>query len=494
MPRPLAEAAALLHLSPPESPVAVLGVSHDSRAVQPGDLYAALPGALTHGARYVDQARSAGAVAVLTDPTGQDAARQTGLPVLVVPDPRAALGDVAAWAYGYPAHRLLLVGITGTNGKTTVSYLAARGLRLAGHRTGVVGTTGALIGDEQVPSARTTPEATDIHALLAVMVERGVTAAVLEVSSHALALGRVNGLRFDVAVFTNLSQDHLDFHGGLEEYFQAKSRLFTPAHARTAVVCVDDDWGRRLAAATALPVTTYGGPDTPADWQLRAATPSGTGQDVSVIGPAGRHRLLHVDLPGPFNALNVLAADLAVRAGGAELDDAAALALGRLVVPGRMERVAGTDGVEVFVDYAHTPDAVDRVLRATRPAPPGRVLVVLGCGGDRDRGKRPVIGAVAARLADLLVVTDDNPRSEDPAAIRAAVLAGAADVPEAERAEVVELGSRQAAIRAVADAARPGDAVLILGKGHEDGQEIAGQRYPFDDRVVAAEAFAAVRR
>ncbi len=467
----------------------VSGITNDSRSVQPGDIYAALPGSNVHGADFAAAAKAAGAVAILTDPAGSAAAAATGLAHAIVVHPRAVLGDLSRWVYGDPSEQLLLIGITGTNGKTTTSYLIEGGLSAAGYRTGVIGTTGIWVDDRVVPSARTTPEAPDVHALLAVMREQGVTAVVMEVSSHALMMGRVDGLRFDVALFTNLTQDHLDFHGTMEEYFAAKAGLFTQARSGEAVVCVDDDWGVRLAAQSPLPVQTYavgaGGAD--ADWRAWRVEPTPTGHlALSVAGPDGGTLRLESPLPGLFNAANALGAYVTLRAAGVSADHARQGLLLARSVPGRMERIgAQFAAFPVFVDYAHTPDAVHRVIAAARELAIGSVIVVLGCGGDRDRDKRPKMGEIAATTADEVIVTDDNPRSEDPAAIRAQVLAG---VPDPFLRRVREIGDRRAAIRAAVLGAQPGDVVLVLGKGHEQGQEVRGVVAPFDDRVEVLEA------
>jgi UDP-N-acetylmuramoyl-L-alanyl-D-glutamate--2,6-diaminopimelate ligase len=485
--------------------VQVTGLTLDSRTVRPGDLYVALPGASTHGARFAGQVRAAGAAAVLTDPAGQQVLAGTpgeGLPVVVVDRPRARLGELSAWVYGDPATRLLMLGITGTNGKTTTSYLLDAALRAAGRTTGMVGTVELRVADQAWPSRRTTPEAPDLHALLALMVERGATACSMEVSSHALAQHRVDGVVFDLVGFTNLSQDHLDFHRTMEAYFAAKADLFTPARARRGVVCVDDDWGRRLADLAGIPVSTLstpqqapGGTGRPADWQVHDVRPDPTGDRFVLTGPAGLRLDARSPLPGGFNVANTaLALAMLVETG---LDPGLAVqALGAAgPVPGRMELVAaGTPraGAPVgVVDYAHTPDAVAAALAALRPGTPGPLVVVLGAGGDRDRDKRPMMGAAAAAVADVVVVTDDNPRSEPPAGIRAAVLDGARG--EAGRAgrpvTVLEVPDRRAAVaeavrRAWALPGGPAGTVLLAGKGHEQGQEAAGVVTPFDDRAV----------
>lgn len=451
--------------------VQVSGITLDSRAVQPGDLFAALPGANAHGAQFCDEARSRGAVAVLTD----EVAETAGLPAVRCANPRSALGDLAAEIFGRPSDELLMVGITGTNGKTTTAFLVEAGLRAAGYATGVIGTTGVRLGDTALPSARTTPEAPDLHALLGVMRERGIDAVAMEVSSHALALGRVDGIVFDMAVFTNLSQDHLDFHGTMEAYFEAKASLFTPQRARQAVVGVDDEWGARLARTTELPVTTFA-LDHEADARCTSIVDDLGEQSMTVLGDGDTHEVV-VGIPGRFNAANGLAAWTALHVLGLP-DGALSTAMRDVRVPGRMELVdEGQDFVAV-VDYAHSPDSVERVVASVEPDANGRRIVVLGCGGDRDREKRPVMGRIAAEWADILFVTDDNPRSEDPASIRAAMLAGIT----APRGDVREIGDRRAAISAAVGEAHSGDVVLILGKGHEPGQEIAGVVHPFSDR------------
>ena len=452
----------------------VTGCALDSRAVEPGDLYAALPGASAHGADFAAQAVSAGAAAVLTDPAGAGAFAAYGVPVLVAEDPRAVLGAVARWVHDDPAAGMLVLGITGTNGKTTTAFLLEAALRAAGHRTGLLGTVLTRIGDEVLPSVRTTPEAPDLQALLAVMRERGTTAVAMEVSSHALVLGRVDGVGFEVAAFTNLSQDHLDFHPSMADYEAAKASLFTPARARRAVLNVGDPAGRRIARSTALPVTTYG---EDADWSAREVDLRPDGSTFRLLGP-GVDLRVSLALPGSFNVANALAALACLGAAGVSVQDGVRGIAELSGVPGRMERVEAGQPFLALVDYAHTPDAVSRLLSAVRTFTSGRVIVVLGCGGDRDHAKRPLMGA-AASAADLAILTSDNPRSEDPQAILDEMAVGA---PEA----LLEVDRRAAIARAVA-AAGPGDAVVVAGKGHESGQEAAGVLTPFDDRAVLRE-------
>lgn len=489
------------------SDLVVTGVTLDSRAVLPGDLYAALPGFNVHGARFVADAVAAGAVAVLTDAAGLaevGAQPEVTVPVVVAQDPRGVLGDVAAQVYGHPSESLTMLGVTGTNGKTTTAYLVESALRAHGQRTGLIGTVETRIGDERIESVRTTPEATDLHALLGLMRDRGIDACIMEVSSHALELHRVDGVVYDVALFTNLSQDHLDFHASMDDYFGAKASLFTPQRSRSAVVCVDDAWGRRLATEATVPTTTLattaeGSPD--ADWGVE----EGDGGAFTLRERATDRALgLVSHLPGHFNVANTALAALALlRIGLAPAEVEAAMSVAP-DVPGRMEVVApgGAEGPRCVVDFAHTPDAVDAALAALRASTPGRLIAVLGAGGDRDRGKRPAMGAAAARQADVVVVTDDNPRSEDPAEIRSAVVAGArAEVRagSAQATEIIDGGTRSSAIaEAIALAVvgtredRPVDTVVVLGKGHEKGQEIHGVKHPFDDRDAVRAALAAV--
>ncbi|MDT7618929.1 MAG: UDP-N-acetylmuramoyl-L-alanyl-D-glutamate--2,6-diaminopimelate ligase [Pseudonocardiales bacterium] len=468
---------------------AVTGVTLRAAEVLPGDLFAALPGARAHGADFAADAYAAGAVAVLTDPDGATRPALARVPVLVHPRPREVLGPVSALVYGDPTARLSVMGVTGTSGKTTVAHLLEAGLSAAGRTTGLLGTVGTRIDGTALPSAFTTPEAPDLQALFAVMAEAGVTDVAMEVSSHALALGRVAGTRFAVGAFTNLSQDHLDFHRDMDDYFEAKATLFD-GRAEHAVICVDDEWGRRLAARTpdAVTVSTIG-PD--AVWRGTDLVTGADGtQTFTVAGPAGAlpARLL---LPGAFNVANALVALACLDAVGVP-PAVAVERFAQVTVPGRMQRVQVGQPYLAVVDYAHKPAAVTALLDTLRTEVPGRVLVVLGCGGDRDRGKRALMGAAAASRAEVLVVTDDNPRTEDPSDIRAAMLAGAQAEPG--RGEVLEIGDRRAAIAAAVELARPGDVVVIAGKGHETGQEIHGVKHPFDDAAELAAAMSAGAR
>ena len=466
----------------------VTGVTLDSRVVAPGDLYVALPGTKVHGAAFCADAVAAGAVAVLTDPDGRARAAQTGVPVFVLADPRGKLGEVSCWVYGNPSSRLRLIGVTGTSGKTTSTYLLESGLRAAGHQTGLIGGVETRIGRDRLPSSLTTPEAPDLQALFAVMAERGVTAAAMEVSSHSLALGRVGGTSFDVAVFTNLSQDHLDFHPDLEDYFRAKASLFMPPVL--GVINIDDKYGRRLASSALVPVTTFSaaGKDE-ADWRAVDVRSGADGSTFRVIGPGGVEADVSVGLAGVFNVANALGAVVALVESGVGLEDAVAGIAACPGVPGRLERVPapGLD-VTAFVDYSHKPGAVEAVLRSLRPVTRGSLIIVLGCGGDRDRAKRPMMGAAAASLADVAILTSDNPRTEDPLAILTAMLDGVLSVPQDDRARVIVEPDRAAAIAQAVALAASGDVIVVAGKGHETGQYVAGAVLPFDDRAVTASA------
>jgi UDP-N-acetylmuramoyl-L-alanyl-D-glutamate--2,6-diaminopimelate ligase len=464
----------------------VTGITHDSTAVRPGDLYAGLAGAHRHGAEFAAQAVAAGAVAMLTDRAGADLARPD-IPVLVVEDPRTVLGDAAAAIYDYPGTRLPIIGITGTAGKTSTAYLVDAGLRAAGHTTCLIGTVETRLGDTVIDSVRTTPEATDLHALFAAALESGVSAAVMEVSSHALAYGRVGGVRFAVGGWTNFGLDHLDFHTDVDDYFAAKARLFD-GRCAAEILNLDDEAVRRLVRPGRLTFSATG--DETADWRAVDIEPDGFAQRFTAVGPHGAPVKAGVSQPGLHNVANALLAIAALVEVGVEPAVAAAGVAACPGVPGRLEVVASPGPVLGVVDYAHKPDAIVAALAALRGMGRGRLICVIGAGGDRDRGKRPFMGEAAARGADLIVVTDDNPRGEDPAAIRAEVRAGAAAVTGADH--IVEVAGRREAIAAAVRAAAPGDIVAVLGKGHERGQETSGTMAPFDDRVELAAALARV--
>ena len=477
----------------------VTGITHASNEVRPGDVFAALPGARAHGSAYVPAAAAAGAVAVFTDAAGEEAAARAGLPAIVVPDARAALGPAAAAIYGEPATRLTLIGITGTAGKTSTAYLIESGLRAAGHVTGLIGTVETRLGDLVVDSVRTTPEASDLHGLFAAAVERGVTAMVMEVSSHALALDRVGGTRFAVGGYTNFGSDHLDFHRDADDYFAAKAKLFD-GRCDIEILNGDDPALKPLYKPATVTYSADG--STAATWRAADVERNGFAQRFTAYGPDGLAVAAGVRLPGRHNVANALLAIASLVAVGVDVTVAADGVAACAGVPGRLERVDAPGPVIGVVDYAHKPDAIIAALDALReqgssdaPSRPplrgggGRTICLIGAGGDRDRGKRPVMGAAAARGCDLLIVTDDNPRTEDPAVVRAEILRGAsaadADI------EIIEVAGRRAAIDEAVRRAAAGDIIALLGKGHERGQEINGQIHPFDDRVELAAALAA---
>jgi UDP-N-acetylmuramoyl-L-alanyl-D-glutamate--2,6-diaminopimelate ligase len=487
--QPLSAIAALLGAptrpSDPRESVLVSGLTAASNQIRPGDLFAGVPGSHGHGATFAGEALRAGAVAVLTDPAGA-ALLGSQTPVVVVDDVRAALGPAASLVYGSPSARLDVLGVTGTSGKTTTSYLIRAGLSAVGVESALIGTVATLIGTDVISTGFTTPEAPELQALLAVIAERGIRSVAMEVSSHALALHRVDGVEFAVGAFTNLSRDHLDFHADMEAYFAAKAELFGP-HTRWPVIVVDDLWGQRMAQIV-RPCTTVSTTAAPATWRASEVSgrPDGTTR-FRAIGPDDDF-ITGCAIPGRYNVANALLALAVLAHAGVPARDAAA-GIAVAGVPGRMQRIPGAPFLAV-VDYSHKPAAVEGALAALRPLTSGRLIVVLGCGGDRDREKRPMMGAVAARGADLLIVTDDNPRSEDPAEIRRAMLDGALSV--GERGEVVEVGDRHDAISFAVAAAHRGDTVLVAGKGHETGQEIEGRVVPFDDAAELSAAISAL--
>ena len=449
---------ALLVAGPADGGGVVSGVSHDSRAVTPGDLFCCVRGARVDGHERAPEAVAAGAAALLCD-------HWLDLPVpqIVVTDTRLAMAAAAAAVYGHPSESLVVAGVTGTNGKTTTVHLLRAVLERAGRRSAVIGT---------LTGARTTPEAPELQRRLAGLRAEGVEAVAMEVSSHALALHRVDGTRFRVAVFTNLSAEHLDFHTSMEDYFQAKARLFTPELADAAVVNVDDPRGRLLRDAAVIPTRGFSVDD------LEGLE---VGRTVSRFRWRGQE--VEVPLGGRFNVSNALAAAEAAVTLGVEPSTVAEGLAGAASVPGRFEVVDVGQEFGVVVDYAHTPDGLERLLDTARELiGDGRLLLVFGCGGDRDRAKRPLMGAVAGRLADRVVLTSDNPRSEDPAVIISEVRSGFDDI----RTLVVE-PDRRRAIALALEAARPGDLVVIAGKGHEAVQLIGDRTLAFDDRAVARE-------
>jgi UDP-N-acetylmuramoyl-L-alanyl-D-glutamate--2,6-diaminopimelate ligase len=485
--------------------VEITGLAYDSREVAPGDLFFCVSGFRSDGHAFAPEAVRAGAAALVVErPLG------LGVPEVVVASARAAMAPAAARFYGEPARELRVVGVTGTNGKTTTAYLVRALLEAGGVQCGLLGTVKSVIGGEGRQVARTTPEAIDLQEDLRAMLDGGDGACAIEVSSHALELGRADAIPFAAAVFTNLTQDHLDFHADMEAYFRAKRRLFVPASdgdslgaaaepPGVSVVNVGDPYGRRLAQDVAGARTFA--VDAPADYSATDVRCGFDGCRFTLSTPAGA-REVSLPMPGRFNVANALGALAAVHALGVDLDVLVAALERGVRVPGRFEPVDAGQGFAVLVDYAHTPDSLENVLSAARellePGAPrfggaagerGRVICVFGAGGDRDRGKRPLMGEIAARLADVAIVTSDNPRSEDPERIIEEILDG---VP-AGGGEVGAQVDRAAAIGTAIGAARPGDVVVIAGKGHEQGQEFeGGRKLPFDDVAVARAALEAL--
>ena len=468
--------------------ILITGITHSSDEVVPGDVFAGLSGQRVHGAAFASAAAARGAVAILTDSDGQIDAEKSGVPVVVVPNPRSALGVAAAFIYDNPAERMQLAGVTGTNGKTTVTAMLVAALTAAGNETGAIGTLGVTFGGNHISGVRTTPEAPDIQAILAVMAEEGIRSAVMEVSSIAVSEHRIDGLVFDVMGFTNLTQDHLDYHVTMESYFAAKAKMFDSERARCSVICIDDEWGQRLATEVTKAalkdgqkVVTVSASGRPADWRI-----THQGMAAHLTGPDYIAIEMRLPIPGAVNAANTAVA-LAMAASMGLAPGPAAAAIGQVRVPGRCEIIEAPKSPLVIVDYAHTPDAISRMIQLAREAVPGRVVVVMGAGGDRDQSKRPLMGA-SASMGDHVVVTDDNPRNEDPAAIRSAIIAGITGPVDVEN-----IADRALAIRHAIEMSSERDVVLILGKGHESGQHIGDQMLPFDDREVARAALAEER-
>ncbi len=467
--------------------VAVTGVTLDSRDVRAGDLYAALPGARRHGAEFIAQAVGKGAVAVLSDATGAEriAAEFPELPVLAAAgDPRLVLGRVSAEVYGTAEQGAFVFGVTGTNGKTSVVYLIAELLRAAGLKVGLSSTAERRIGETAIVSALTSPEAPELHGLLSRMREEGVEGVALEVSAHAVARHRIDGVLFDVVAFNNFSHDHLDDFADMESYFAAKLALFAPEHAKRAVVVVDGPYGRRIAHEARIPVTTlateYG---SEADWHLAVTRQTLDGVSFVLQGPGGAHFRGSVPVFGRFMAENAALALIMLHEAGVSLERVAAgLENGRIpvYVPGRLEAMnPGSAGPRFYVDYGHTPGAFQAMLDALAEVAPGRIIFMFGADGDRDTTKREEMGRIAAAGSDVVIVCDYHPRTEDPAAIRAQLLEGARS---ANRAEVVEEGDPRTAIRLAISLAGPRDVILYAGPGHEDYQEVAGQHVPYSAR------------
>lgn len=479
----------------------VRGVTLATADLRPGEVFVALQGATRHGAAYAQDAVDKGAVAIITDEAGATESAATGAPVLVLSDPRGRLGAVSAWVYGTDTDSPRLFGITGTNGKTSVSHLVEGMLRSLGFVTGLSSTAERHIAGQIIPSRLTTPEASEMHALLALMRERGVEAAMVEVSAQALTRHRVDGLLFDVAGFTNLTHDHLDDYGDMATYLEAKLGLFQPERSRRAVICVDSAEGREVAERSGIPVTRVLTPtlsDAPAaeqpsaDWVADLLDERQDGTTFRLAHTDGRALTTTVPVIGGHMASNAALAIVMLLEGGIAWDRLVALLDGRRIpaeLPGRIERVSGARGPAVYIDFAHSPDAFVKTLEAVRHVTPGRVIMVTGANGDRDKTKRAEMGRTAVVGSDVLIITDQHPRSEDPATIRAALLAGAREArPDAE---LHESTPPEDAIALAISMAGDGDAVLWAGPGHQRYREISGVRMPFDAPEIARQALRA---
>lgn len=464
--------------------VMVTGVSIDSHQIEAGDLFVAVAGAKTHGATYAGNAKLNGAIAVLTDEVG--AALVTDLPVLVVSNPRANAGVVSAWLHNEPMRDMFSVAVTGTNGKTTVTTLLHQIAMAAGRESGLVGTVETRIGDEVLPALRTTPEASELQSLAAVMRERHMRNLFMEVSSHAVSLNRIGGSHFNIAAFTNLSQDHLDFHGDMDAYFAAKAALFSHKYADCAYINIDSAWSKKLMDIQELPVVQISRNAKSADWYFERIEIGLHSTAIAIRGTGGILIETTTKLVGDFNLDNLLMAIAISVASGIDPIDIAAITPKLTGAEGRLEKVDLGQSFSALVDYAHSPDSVMRVLAALRESTAGKIIAVLGCGGDRDKSKRPLMGAALIAGSDVAIFTSDNPRSEDPAQI-VKEMVSSLTLPATTSIEL----DRKRAIEIAVAAAESGDVVVLLGKGHEPGQEIAGVKHNFDDRLVLAAAIEA---
>ena len=464
--------------------VVISGVSINAQKVVPGDLFIAFAGANTHGISYLEQAISNGAVAVLSDKK-----IETSIPSFIHPKPREIVGSISAWLYGNPFKSLKAIGITGTNGKTTTANLVKQIWQLNSIKSGLIGTLGIEIADEKLESARTTPEADDLQAIAAAMVEQGCKNLAMEVSSHAIDQGRIKGAKYDVVAFSNLTQDHLDYHLSMENYFQAKANLFASEYAKAAVINIDDSYGMKLSKQVKIPVVTVSRKDLTADWYLAKAEIKNGMYQVEIKSKSGESLSENFALLGDYNLDNLLLAVAIVNSAGLSLDKIA-LTISKLQsVPGRLESVNAGQKFTALVDYAHTPDAVERVIATVKSVTSGKIIGVLGCGGDRDASKRSLMGYALFNGCDLAVFTSDNPRSESAEAILNQMTAGI----DLGKKGLVEI-DRKSAIDLAVKNAQSGDVVLLMGKGHESGQEVNSVVTPFDDRIELAESIRRLAR
>ena len=464
--------------------VVISGVSINAQKVLPGDLFIAFAGAKTHGISYLEQAISNGAVAVLSDKKIEGS-----IPSFIHPKPREIVGAISAWLYGHPFESMKAIGITGTNGKTTTANLVKQIWQLNSIKSGLIGTLGIEIADEKLESARTTPEADDLQAVAAAMVEHGCKNLVMEVSSHAIDQGRIKGAKYEVVAFSNLTQDHLDYHLNMENYFQAKANLFTSEYAKVAVINVDDSYGKKLSQQVKIPVVTVSRKDTNADLFLAKAEINNGTYQVEIKSKTGESLSANFALLGDYNLDNLLLAVAIVNSAGLSLDKIAPTISKLKSVPGRLESINAGQKFTALVDYAHTPDAVERVIATVKSATKGKIIGVLGCGGDRDASKRSVMGHALFNGCDLAVFTSDNPRSESAEAILKEMTKGL----DLGNKGFIEI-DRKSAIDLAVKNAQSGDVVLLMGKGHESGQEVNAVVTPFDDRVELAESIKRLAR
>ena len=464
--------------------VVISGVSINAQKVVPGDLFIAFAGANTHGISYLQQAISNGAAAVLSDKK-----IETSIPSFIHPNPREIVGSISAWLYGHPFKNLKAIGITGTNGKTTTANLVKQIWQLNSIRAGLIGTLGVEIADEKIESARTTPEADDLQAIAAAMVEQGCKNLAMEVSSHAIDQGRIKGAKYEVVAFSNLTQDHLDYHLSMENYFQAKANLFVSEYAKGAVINIDDSYGKKLSKQVKIPVVTVSRKDSTADWFLAKAEIKNGIYQVVIKNKSGESLSENFALLGDYNLDNLLLAVAIVNSAGLSLDKIASTISKLQSVPGRLESVNAGQKFTALVDYAHTPDAVERVIATVKSVTHGKIIGVLGCGGDRDASKRSVMGQALFNGCDLAIFTSDNPRSESAEAILKQMTAGI----DLGKKGLVEIDRKNAIDLAVKNA-QSGDVVLLMGKGHESGQEVNSVVTPFDDRIELAESIRRLAR
>jgi UDP-N-acetylmuramoyl-L-alanyl-D-glutamate--2,6-diaminopimelate ligase len=464
--------------------VVISGVSINAQKVVPGDLFIAFAGANTHGISYLEQAISNGAVAVLSDKK-----IETSIPSFMHPKPREIVGSISAWLYGNPFKSLKAIGITGTNGKTTTANLVKQIWQLNSIKSGLIGTLGVEIADEKLESTRTTPEADDLQAIAAAMVEQGCKNLAMEVSSHAIDQGRIKGAKYEVVAFSNLTQDHLDYHLSMENYFQAKANLFASEYAKAAVINIDDSYGKKLSKQVKIPVVTVSRKDSTADWYLAKAEIKNGLYQVEIKSKSGESLSENFALLGDYNLDNLLLAVAIANSAGLSLDKIASTISKLQSVPGRLESVNAGQKFTALVDYAHTPDAVERVIATVKSATSGKIIGVLGCGGDRDASKRSLMGHALFNGCDLAIFTSDNPRSESAEAILKQMTAGI----DLGKKGLVEI-DRKSAIDLAVENAQSGDVVLLMGKGHESGQEVNSVVTPFDDRVELAESIKRLAR